>query len=1255
VATAEEFKLLIQDALRRYDPTIRLESGSPADVQVVQPLVRRFEPDALNTDLLLFAKERLAQEYPTLQTGEGSAIIDAVIKPMQVLLEPFVREIRAIRRNQSLIDPDILNKDEADAIVSNLFVSRNTGEYARIRVRIYFENPTGTNVGSTNVAFTVQGKRFLPLGAQSITAEQMLFNQDGELFYFDVDYVAEGQGSGYNVAAGQVIGVASLNASTSATNLRKAEGGRDEETTFDLISRAEQSIGERSLTTVPGIIAKLFDTFTSLRILQVIGFNDEEMTRDVIEGGNLGPPVIFGVDGTTSDDGDGDGYTPFFDSGTANFTAALGPVGTDLSEYVLTAWVVISGDITPVDYDLKQVEGAAQISISDDYTGTDRIPEPLTNRYWVVRKRVLTLSDVPGGILFPDIGGRTVDVPSDTIHVGGCTDFYVIGAGYEEATLSVSLFGSFEPALRNKTARTFTNTEIWIESATISDFAKIIVGTSSIRLLSGTSQDTYRVIGSTWNGGASRVELIVDKATTATESALVFDVTDSIDIGLIEPKEVLLIGDDLRTYAGSDLIDTVGGTVWADYGITTSHYLEILNGDDVGVYTISSLSSTAMYVSTTLSQTDSPIQFRILAIQDAGIELPLVRPRTVELLDASLEPTGDYVPYRHPIDAQSRSFQNPGRGAKAGSDTVITDDTLAVNTGVNPRLLTSSNVAIDYYALGVRPGDIVNVDTGDNTGYYVVASDGVGGSPAAASGLNDYELLVTEDLTWTDAVMNYAVGEPSYGSFRIYFLEPVGFSVGSETLISVTLSDETVRRFRPDPTLWDVYLPTDLTTPTLETAIGSAVVSAYPPGGGTVLNTAYYGVENGDRTEITFAPIVGSIDLHTGSHAVDGKTLLLDLGDGPERIVFSGTITIDDMITQINTQASRNVAAKYEVAATKFLMLRSDQEVTLTDNSADGDDGTALVFGATPTTHNPWLTAYATFAGETIPNDSPYKGYWFVNGLTSTSVTLEDEDGVAFNPLWAVDPELGHYTVFSRSSQQSVTASEMSQQRDSLGLYYFDVECISEGHGDTWNLDPDVPGTITGYASEGWDASVEDTDFSFSMAEEPWIHITPRVLLADSDNDPSVYEELVGRSFQITYDRDALVEEVHSYVRDSQNRVVCESPLARALLPIFVRTDVSYRDGASEVENRASLVTVIKKVIPERFLEVSDMVDVIVRSGAEYVQLPITVIGIAHKRDRSIEVERSQDLISTERLSALIPDDDGTTSEGASWIQLTRS
>ena len=71
-------------------------------------------------------------------------------------------------------------------------------------------------------------------------------------------------------------------------------------------------------------------------------------------------------------------------------------------------------------------------------------------------------------------------------------------------------------------------------------------------------------------------------------------------------------------------------------------------------------------------------------------------------------------------------------------------------------------------------------------------------------------------------------------------------------------------------------------------------------------------------------------------------------------------------------------------------------------------------------------------------------------------------------------------------------------------------------------------------------------------------------------------------------------------------------------------------------------------------LETSDMHDIIRRLGSSKVQQPITVVGIEHNSDRSIWSSRSEDAISTGRLSAMIPDDDGTTVEGASYLFLER-
>lgn len=1261
MATVEDLRLFIQERLRAYDPKVRLEDGSPASVQIVEPVVRRFSPDALETDPTLFINTRLRQEFPSMFTGEGSALADTLVKPLTVLLEPFIREIRAVKRNQSLLDPAILNKDEADALVSNTYAKRSIGKYTRGKVRAYFENPVSANIGGSNVAFTASGKRFLPIAPQSITSEAMLFNADGELYYFDIDYVAEGIGESYNVDASEIIGITNLPAATRVTNLKKFQDGLNEETTMELVARAEKSIGERSLASVPGIIAKLFNDFPELRILQVIGFNDAEMRRDIISGGALGDPVIANVDGATVDDGDGDGYTPYLSSAGGGFTTSLGPVGTDISDYMLTVWY--GAPLQPHDFRLGEVMGATQLRIADSYEDADRLPDNLVAAYWVVRRRSITLSEIPGGILFPtDISGRTVEIKSGEIHVGGCTDFYVIGPEPEDKTVPVALYGDNEAALQGLTATTHNDAtfrQVDLVGFTLADSNKIIVGTSSLRLKTGADVGTYRITSKSYDVPTLTIQLLVEFPTPFAAAAnILFDVINSVDIRLTDPEEIIKAGTDLRTYAGSTLVDTGSGVVWASWGVTTDHFMRILNGEDVGLYPITLIAGTTLRINTVLDQTADPIQYAVVKRQTAAVQPPLLRVTKVELLDASLEPTGDIVPFRHPVDVVSTAFQNPGRGAKAGTDDPTTDDTLAVNILVNRRRLTSSNALLNYYALGVRPGDIVNILTGDNTGFYTVAENGVGGSPGAVPGLSPWQLLVTADLRWTDATMSYAVGEPSLGSFRMFFLDPVGVRVDQDTLFSIAYGDGTVRRYRPDPQMWDAYLPTDVTVPTFGVAALNDTIVMYPSGGGSALWCTPYGIEVGDRVEITFAPIVGSKDLALppGTVNLNGKTLLLDLGRGPEKIVFTGTLSIDGIISQLNSQASRPVAAKRVVGAVMNFMLRSNEEVTLLDNSADANDATALIFGLTPATYNPWLTQ-PTFAGEEINNDSPYKGYWYAGAVSTNSIDLVNSSGAAFNPTWAVfgPTGLGHYIIISRPGRQRISATQMAQQRDEMGLYYFDVECISEGHGDTWNATADLQATVTGYESEGWDVTTEDSNTSFSMAEVPWLHISPRVILEGSQDDPVNYEELAGRSFQISYERSPLVEELHSYARSQMNRDVCENILVRALTPIYVRTNIQYRSGDDESDVRAELVDLIEGILPDQYLEVSDMVEIIMRGGSTYVQLPITVIGIRHNTDRTVAVERSQNMISIERLSALIPDDDGTTTEGSSWLQLTRS
>jgi hypothetical protein len=1250
MASAEELELLIQERLRAYDSTIRLETGTPADVQIVQPLVQRLEPDPLETDIELFVKERLTQEYPDLFLGEGGPMADLLVKAMRILLEPLKREIRSVKQQQTLLDPSLLNKDEADALVSNVFVNRLTGDYARVRCRLYFEHPTSVNLGSFNVAFTSSGRRFVPLSAQRITSEAMLFNQVGDLYYFDADYVAEGLGEAYNIGASEIVGITNLPAAVRITNLVKAQFGSDEETTVEMVSRAEKSIGERSLTTSSGIVARLFDLFPTIRILQTIGFGDVEMQRDVISGGGLGGIEVWAVDGATVDDGDGDGYTPYFDSASATFTTDLGPIGTDLTYYTLTAF----WSTGPEDYQLGQVMGATQVSISSDLTLTDRLPTGETSVRYTIRKREILLGDVPGGLINPTEAQQLSIVPNE-VHVGGCTDIYVIGSTFEDKTVAFDQVAGREAVLRALGAdTTAASRDVVLNSVSQSVADAVVNGVTALRLVSGSDIGTYRILDATYATGDLTVELPTEMSTTDTN--LLYELHNDMDMPLNDPEDIYVSGSDLRTFAGSTLVDTASALVWTDYGVTNSHYLRILNGDDAGLYSISTVSGTSLYLATTLGQTESPLQFEVVRRQEAGIELPLARVTQVELLDAGLEPTGDYVPYRHPVDARSTSFQNPGRGAKAGSAVTVTDDLVAVVTATDPRVLTSDNTSINYYDLGVRAGDLVNILTGDNTGYYTVAVGGVGGSVAGAgSGLSDYQLLITEDLHWDDAAMQYAVGEPSYGSFRLYFKDPVSFLVTyADTLFEVT-SNGVSRRFRPDPEVRRQLLPTDATDIVVETAVGSAIVDLTDHATATDQPAKLYDLQVGDRVEITFIPIIGSKDMGSSTHAVANGTLLFDLGNGSERVRFSDDLSVDEIVDEINSQLSRDVVKVLDISGAKHVTIDSSEEVTLEDNSADTNDVTATVFGTTPVTYNPWLTGYPAFAGQNIPNDSPNKGFFYITAVADNTVTLEDVDGNALGGGSHTTYDIGgHYVVATRLGEQRISATAMEEQQDAVNLYYFDVECISEGYGDTWNIAPDLKGTVTGYTSQGWSLAVEDDRYTYSMGEVVSLITTPWVLIAGEDDDPTNETSMVGASYQLSYERADLVENVQTLVESTQERVTVQNPLARSLFPVFVRASINYSEGPTEANARTDISSAILDVAPDERLEVSDLTAVLTSQGSTHVQLPIELVGIAHKADRTIDVERSEDYLVADRLSAFLPDDEGTA-EGASLIIIHRN
>ena len=93
----QDLQSYIEERLLDWDPDIDISDGSPAQVTIVEPLVRRFTPDPFEMDVPTFIRTRLEQEYTELNIDESDALMDLLVKPMEALLDPVIREVEFLR------------------------------------------------------------------------------------------------------------------------------------------------------------------------------------------------------------------------------------------------------------------------------------------------------------------------------------------------------------------------------------------------------------------------------------------------------------------------------------------------------------------------------------------------------------------------------------------------------------------------------------------------------------------------------------------------------------------------------------------------------------------------------------------------------------------------------------------------------------------------------------------------------------------------------------------------------------------------------------------------------------------------------------------------------------------------------------------------------------------------------------------------------------------------------------------------------
>ena len=661
-------RTFLEDLLLRYDPNVDLTDGSSAQVELIDPILSRIGPDPFSGDVAAFIRERLAASFPDMALTEADEAEDLIVRPMQVLIEPIVQEIKLAQMRSRLDRYTELSDTEVDAQMGNFFEARQRGGLARGSVRIYFNSPQSVSISIVHIATAPGDLSFLPDRPQQITAQQMGLNIEGTEYYFDVDYVAQRRGEEYNVNENSIRSVANLPGAVRVRNLRKFRGGVARETSAEFVARVEQGRHDGSLATEPGALARIQRTFPEVQKMQVIGFGDIEMERDIITGGAFSGPLpddAYGpMHGTASplNDFDGDQTTHQITTPAGYFVSRVGGEGDmPVNWYLLIAYNDGVDDVVK-NARIKRVISSDAVEL--ELTTGEEIPTSLDDDSitWFLQSKTITLGGIPGGILNPVTEEGVIEIRPDEVHVGGHVDYFIAGP-IEETYSQIEGISDASPAATGTGAGTTEDSNvITLDSGT----DMTLIGTGmSLTITEGPDAGTYTILSV--DEGAESVTVEVNLTTTYVDAAWV--ISDDLEVDLMDPQEPRIDGDNLRTVANSDVVTTVTSENFEDSNVQIGDVLEI-QGVETTEHIITNVAALLLTVDPPAPRTYSSVGYRVFRRTDS-VSAPVVRIKSMEILDSDSAPVGAEIPPRDPVLIRSSGFHNEGSGTIFDGELIV--------------------------------------------------------------------------------------------------------------------------------------------------------------------------------------------------------------------------------------------------------------------------------------------------------------------------------------------------------------------------------------------------------------------------------------------------------------------------------------------------------------------------------------------------------------------------------------------------------
>jgi hypothetical protein len=532
----------------------------------------------------------------------------------------------------------------------------------------------------------------------------------------------------------------------------------------------------------------------------------------------------------------------------------------------------------------------------------------------------------------------------------------------------------------------------------------------------------------------------------------------------------------------------------------------------------------------------------------------------------------------------------------------------------------------------VRRTDLLEFTSGNNAGTRgrVITDPSlpsdiakVGQGPLGPDGTSAlYDNLVLRP----DVGASARVGRPSVGSSRVFFLAPTSAEFYySDTLFSASLPSGEAS-YRPDPENQRILIPAPPRTTLPDAGVTASVGQTLTD---SSQNFLLLRVQAGDVLEVLYRPIVGTSPLPTPASIAFtalNNELKLRLDNDPYITVsFPTPLARQDAVDYINERVGTDIAS---LSSAGNLVLKGPRRIEIDPTSSCITDPSNPLY----------------LAGAFTDTDHPDAGEYIVRSVVSPTVL--QLSGSPGNVLSTASVSDTHYRV--KRYVQRISSTEMNNNLDASGLYYAEIQMVSTAPGDVNNIGSGVQMAISGHYADGYRLMTENLSTAYSRAEILRAQISPSIILVGSPDSPEEYVQLSQQSVQVSYERSQIADDIQSFCDSDYQRVVVEEILVKHLLPHYVSLNWAYVAGASEAETVRALNDLLDTVEPGEQLEVSDLVNVLRRRGAQSVYTPDSnsstgrtaplFLVVYHAKDRTIRGLVVRDFVDSVRTQRFIPD-----------------